>query len=392
VGFVRHTQTDVLLLVKQHLLGPICLLAAMGATANGVWAQTSTRRVATVPALRNHPAFYHAQTVFVRGELTEPDTRPALVSGDSTIRILTRESVPAAGSYDVRGELLDIGRLSPDDPRISGIDLRPFGVDAGDRWPRQGDVLLLRVTGFEKAEPLRAPSIRALALDPWHYADQRVTVRGQFRGRNLYGDLPQAPAAASESKGEFVLRSADAAIWALGKRPRGRGFALDPESRIDTRRWLEVSGVVHQARGLVWIVADDIAEVAPEKEQVVAEAAPPPTLIPPEVRFSVPIEGETDVPLSTHVRIQFSRDIDPSSFKGHVRIGYLASESVQRGEPQPPPIEGQPRYDPGSRVLDIGFATPLQRFRTMKVELLEGIVGTDGAPLQPWTLTFTLGG
>src|SRR5215210_420098 len=111
MAFVRHTKTDVLLLVKQHLLGPICLLAVMGVAANGAWAQTSTRRVATVPALRNHPAFYHGQTVFVRGELTDPDTRPALVSGDSTIRILTREAVPAAGSYDVRGELLDIGRL-----------------------------------------------------------------------------------------------------------------------------------------------------------------------------------------------------------------------------------------------------------------------------------------
>jgi hypothetical protein len=378
--------------VKPHLLAPICVLAAIGVTANGLWAQTASRRVATIPALRNHPAFYHGQAVFVRGDLTETDTSPSLVSGDSTIRILTRESVPPAGSYDVRGEVLDVGRLSPDDPRLSGIDLRPFGVDTTERWPRQGDVLLLRVTSFEKAEPLRAPSIRALALDPWRYEDQRVTVRGQFRGRNLYGDLPQAPAAAAESKGEFVMRSADAAIWILGKRPKGHGFALDPESRIDTKRWLEVSGVVHQTRGLVWVAADDISEVPPEKEQAVAEVAPPPTLIPPEVRFSVPVDGETDVPLSTHVRIQFSRDIDPSSFKGRVRISYLGSESVQRGEPQAPPIQGEPRYDPGSRVLDIGFTTPLQRFRTMKVELLEGIVGTDGAPLQPWTLTFSLGG
>ena len=234
--------------VKQHpflVLGAI----ALAITAGTGWAQTTTRRVATVPALRNHPAFYHGQAVFVRGELTDADTRPTLVSGDSSIRILTRESVPSAGSYDVRGEVLDIGRLSPDDPRLSSVDLRPFGIDAAERWPRQGDVVLLRVTSFEKAEPLRAPSIRALALDPWRYEDQRVTVRGQFRGRNLYGDVPQAPAAAAESKGEFVLRSADAAIWVLGKRPRGHGFALDPESRIDTKRWLEVSGVVHQARG-----------------------------------------------------------------------------------------------------------------------------------------------
>ncbi len=376
----------------QRALLLLYLFAALAGTAADGEAQTMTRRVATVPALRNHPGFYHGQAVFVRGELTDADTRPALVSGDSSILILTRESVPSAGSYDVRGEVLDIGRLNQDDPRLSGVDLRPFGVDAAERWPRQGDVVLLRVTRFDKAEPLRAPSVRALALDPWRYEEQRVTVRGQFRGRNLYGDVPQAPAAAAESKGEFVLRSADAAIWVLGKRPRGHGFALDPESRIDTRRWLEVSGVVHQGRGLVWVAADDISEVPAEKEEVVAEAAPPPTLIPPEVRFSVPVDGETDVPLSTHVRIQFSRDIDPGSFKGHVRISYLGGESAERGEPQPPPIDAQPHYDPGSRVLDITFTTPLQRFRTMKVELLEGIVGTDGAPLQPWTLTFSLGG
>jgi hypothetical protein len=351
------------------------------------------RRVATIAAIRNHPAFYHAQTVVVRGELSGPEVQPpGLTSSDSTIRLLMRESPPGAGTYDVRGEVLDLGRLTAEDPRLSGVDLRLYGVDVTDRWPRQGEVVLLRVTGADRAEPLRAPSVRSLALEPERYEDQRVMVRGQFRGRNLYGDLPQAPAAAAESRGEFVVRSADAAIWILGKRPRGRGFALDPESRIDTKRWVEVSGVVRRARGLVWIVADDIKEVPPEKEQPIAEAPPPQPLIPPEVRFSVPIEGETDVPLSTHVRIQFSRDIDPASLKGHVRLSYVGDESVERGEPQAPRIQTETRYDPGSRVLDIGFTTPLQRFRTMKVELLEGIVGTDGAPLAPWTLTFSLGG
>ena len=34
----------------------------------------------------------------------------------------------------------------------------------------------------------------------------------------------------------------------------------------------------------------------------------------------------------------------------------------------------------------------LERFRVVIVELAEGITGTDGAPLTPWTLSFTLGG
>jgi Big-like domain-containing protein len=375
--------------VRRSILSVLFVLLAAGPLG----AQPMARRVATIAAIRNHPTFYHGQTVVVRGELTPPDVQPpVLTSSDSTIRLLTRERSPGPGAYDVRGEVVDLGRLTADDPRLSGVDLRLFGVDPTDHWPRQGEVVLLRMTGADKAEPLPAPSVRALALEPERYEDQRVTVRGQFRGRNLYGDLPQAPAAAAESRGEFVLRSADAAIWILGKRPRGHGFVLDPESRIDTKRWAEVSGVVRRARGLVWIVADDIKEVPPEKEQTIAEAPAPQPLIPPEVRFSVPVDGETDVPLNTHVRIQFSRDIDPDSLKGHVRISYLGAESAERGEPQAPGIDTQVHYDGGSRVLDIGFAHPLERFRTMKVELLEGIVGTDGAPLAPWTLTFSLGG
>jgi hypothetical protein len=43
-------------------------------------------------------------------------------------------------------------------------------------------------------------------------------------------------------------------------------------------------------------------------------------------------------------------------------------------------------------VLEIKFTKPLERFRTLKVDLLEGILGTDGQALKPWTLTFSLGG
>jgi hypothetical protein len=75
-----------------------------------------------------------------------------------------------------------------------------------------------------------------------------------------------------------------------------------------------------------------------------------------------------------------------------VRVSYLVAESTERGEPQPPPVETTLRYDAGRRALEIGLVRPLERFRTVKVELLEGITGTDGAPLGAWTLTFTVGG
>ena len=43
-------------------------------------------------------------------------------------------------------------------------------------------------------------------------------------------------------------------------------------------------------------------------------------------------------------------------------------------------------------MLELKFTKPLEQFRTLKVELLEGILGTDQQPLKPWTLTFVLGG
>jgi hypothetical protein len=368
------------------------LTASLVAATTAVNGQQPLRRVTTVAALKSFPAFFHSQQVLVRGELQVSETRAMLVSPDDTIAVFSR-NLPDAGTYDVRGDVLDIGKLQPDDPRLSGIDLARVGVDPSERWPRQGEVVVLRATAFEEAAPLPAPSIRAIALDPDRYEGQNVTVAGQFRGRNLYGDLPQAPVEAAETRAEFVLRSADAAIWVLGKHPKGRGFEFDVSSRIDTRRWLEVQGLVRHARGLAWIDAKELREIDPQPERPAAESRPAPAPpIPPEVLFSAPTEGETDVTVDTRVRIQFSRDLDPSSLKARVRASYVGGESVERGEPQPPTLEASVSYDRGLRVLELQFAQPLGRFRTVKIDLLEGITGTDGAPLQPWTLTFSVGG
>jgi hypothetical protein len=215
-------------------------------------------------------------------------------------------------------------------------------------------------------------------------------VAGQFRGRNLFGDLPQAPAPAQQTRGAFVLRAAEGALWALGRQPRGRGFQLNPASRVDTQRWLEVTGTVRHGRGLVWIEVAELREVEPRDEDVAREAPPPaPDPIPPEVLFSAPTADEIDVPPATLVRIQFSRDLDQESLKGRVRASYLGAAPGPDG--QPSTLDLSTRYDPGRRALEIAFAEPLEPFRTVRVELLEGIAGTDGALLAPWSLTFSVG-
>jgi hypothetical protein len=41
--------------------------------------------------------------------------------------------------------------------------------------------------------------------------------------------------------------------------------------------------------------------------------------------------------------------------------------------------------------VEIRFAKPLLPFRSVTISLGEGILAADGAPVVPWTLTFTAG-
>jgi hypothetical protein len=251
---------------------------------------------------------------------------------------------------------------------------------------------MLSATSVAEAQPATTPSLRALALEPWKFQGQSVTLLGQFRGRNLFGDLPDAP---KKSRYDFVLKVADAAVWVTGLRPRGRGFDLNVDARVDTSAWVHVTGAVKHERGLVSIEATKIELGEAQKLTTAAPSEPEPPLPPPppvDVVFSSPTEGETDVAVNSRVRIQFARSLAPETLKGRIRIGYVGAESTERGEAQAPAIDVKTSYDPGTRALELTFTRPLERFRRVRIELLEGIKAFDGAPVNPWTLTFSLGG
>jgi hypothetical protein len=307
------------------------------------------------------------------------------------MRVLHKGGAPE-GLNEIRGELWDLGRMNPDDPRLSSYDLkRALQLDPEGPWPRPGQVMVLVANAISPASPPPAPTIRAMVLYPSRYLEQKVTVVGQFTGRNLLGDLPDAP---GRSRYDFVLRSVDAAIWVTNIQPRGRDFELSLDARIDTGRWLEVSGTLQQGRGLQWLeaqagslkLAKPPAETTSAEPQIRVPAAPP-----PEVVFSAPTQDETDVPVSTNVRIQFSRDIDPATLKGRLRVQYLGAGLAAAAEPLLK-LEFATEYRAATRVLEIRFNQPIERFRTVQLDLLEGVLGTDKQPLEPWTLKFMTGG
>lgn len=371
------------------------LALGVAMTSAVVSAQTPARRAATnIAALLAHPTFYHGRQVIVVGDVsTEDNGRIRVTDGVASLRIVSRSGAPD-GRDEIRGDFWDIGRMNPDDPRLASIDVRgTFGLDPEGAWPKPGEMTTIVATAIAASSVPPAPSIRAIVLNPSRYVSQRVTVNGQFAGRNLLGDLPDSPA---RSRWDFVVRSADAAIWVSGARPRGKGFDLALDARIDTGRWLEITGEVHEGRGLQWIevVSDGIKLGKAPTDSAPVEEAPSvrvPAAPPPEIVFSAPTQEESDVPLNTSVRIQFSRDLNQSTLRGKVKVSYLESESTERGEPTTPTAEFTTQYIGANRVLELKFGKPLERFRTLKIDLLEGILGTDDQPLKPWTLTFVLG-
>jgi hypothetical protein len=371
----------------------VVLLAVVLAAAAAAWAQTATRRSTNLAALVAYPGFYHGRAILIVGTVTTMESGLRVSDDSGSIRLITKGSAPD-GLDEVRGEFWDIGRMKPDEPQLANFDLkRTFNIDATSSWPRPGEVTVIVATSVTQAQLPATPSIRAIALHPSRYVDQKVTVTGQFGARNLFGDLPDSP---GKNRYDFVLRSADAAIWVSGAQPKGKGFNFSLDSRIDSGRWLEITGTVRTGRGLQWLeVSSDGIQLgkaptespAVDSEPILVSAAPP-----PEVVFSTPTQDETDVSMGTSVRIQFSRDIAQATLRGNIRVRYLEAQTAERGEPTTPTAEFTLQYIPASRVLELKFTKPLERFRTVHVELGDGILGTDKQPLKPWVLSFDVGG
>ena len=146
----------------------------------------------------------------------------------------------------------------------------------------------------------------------------------------------------------------------------------------------------------MWIEGQQIALTTPTLETRNAEVPPIPQMgPPPEVIFSDPAEGEIDVPLKAPIRLQFSREMNPDTFKGNVALdihhrrcrqcrrrhasrsgaAFRSSNTTARSD--------RSRF--GSRW------TTRRRYRNVILELRDGIAATDGAKLKPWQLTFVFG-
>jgi hypothetical protein len=245
-------------------------------------------------------------------------------------------------------------------------------------------------------------TLEALIAAPERYANRAVTVTGRFRGRAVpHGSGTPSPPP-NRSRWDFLLNENGAAVWVSGIRPAGWDFDLDPRSAADALNgpWLEVTGTVRvagRARSCstasvcddVWIQASDLRAARPP-ERGRFEIPLRPAVLPPVVVFNDPVTDETDVAPETRVRLQFSRAMIPETFSERIRIGYAPGLAMRStGAPAIPTFSAL--YSDASRSLAITFAAPLAPGRTVRVELLDGIVAGNGRAFEPWGFSFTTG-
>ncbi len=108
------------------------------------------------------------------------------------------------------------------------------------------------------------PTLETLVRGPDVAAGRSITVRGTFRGANLFEDLPPET---RRDPADWVLKDGPFSIWVMGRAPKGNGFSLDPSSRSDCEWRLEVTGKVETASRYVYLRAKSVALLRRETDE-----------------------------------------------------------------------------------------------------------------------------
>src|SRR6185369_8433996 len=151
----------------------------------------------------------------------------------------------------------------------------------------------------------------------------------------------------------------------------------------DTDKWVEVVGRPLSHAGVTWIQAVQVTLTRPPSVAAQAlPAAPPPAERPkvaPVIVFAMPVDGDGEVATDSRFTVQFSKDMEESSFKDRVVLRYAGPT-----RPGDQPITNMRyMYDPGLRVLIVDPGMMLAEGRQLELLLLPGIVDSEGLALVP---------
>lgn len=226
-------------------------------------------RDAELSSLANEEGGYQRTHVRTRGRLGMVGGFYSLTEGSAQLLVLPGDGFSASDLTALLGARIEargiVRALRPKE-YVGGRDLDL--IEDPDLPPLPAPhVSLPRVSltllGLSDMEPRARPGARpgrsALAeilADPARYAGKPIRIVGQFRGRNLFGDLPEG---SQRAPADWVLKDGEHAVWVVGRAPKGKGFALDPSYKGDSSRWLEVEGKPEVLNGILYLRAGKVA-------------------------------------------------------------------------------------------------------------------------------------
>ena len=331
--------------------------------------------------LFNSPEVYEGRSVKTSGHL-EPDVgrgQRTYVLRDGGARIAVVPVADIAGNFN-----FDATKLLGGEVQVTGVFSHSSEPSGPGTAGVPGVIQFWSYLGPRKENPretIEAPSVRLeeLSRAPEKRDGQLVRVVGQFRGRNLYGDLPSK---SERDRSDWVIKDDLYAVWVTGKKPKGSGWELDSGLKRDTGKWIEVVGRVHSRAGVVYLDAVKVslgAAPTPTAEAKPPEPPPERPKKPPVVVFALPLDGDREVPPTSRFVVQFSKDMNEDSFKGHVQLRY-----VGRARPGDRDFDGTVlSYDEGRRALTVDPGDTLRPGRQIELLLLPGISDIEGLSLAP---------
>jgi hypothetical protein len=364
------------------MLGRLLTLLAAQAVAASALAQGYEDRYGraadvTLESLSLSPEFYNDKPIRISGRLEMPTLNVYVLSEGVTASLLVVPVPEVSSAF-----LVDANRYLGRRVELVGLFEQSRSFQAGVGGRVIGRLLFWDFIGppeeYDGKVKAVDVSLESLVTAPGQRDGQMVRVTGQFRGRNLYRDLPSSSQRGSD---DWVVKDDAFAVWVSGKRPQGDGFRLDPGLKRDTGKWLEVTGRLETRRGVTYLkaVAVRLAS-APVRADAEVDPAPPPPERPehpPVVVFSLPLDGE-EIPTSTLFRVQFSKDMDEGSFRGRVVIRYAGPRRAGDRAFDGVRLD----YDGGLRALTVDPGDVLRPGRVVQLMLLEGIRDVKGLALE----------
>jgi hypothetical protein len=357
------------------------LAAVAGAQVSEYEARYGPTIEVSVDSLLDMPEQYSGRAVRTRGQFEMIPTGRGQQYGlrgtfGGYLYIYPRQEIVATYEQEAR--------------RWAGKEVEVQGsVDRGQDQETRQPIVYIAIWAYlgpPDDKPMKRPdspdtTLEDLVTKPERYDGKTVNVRGQFRGENLFGDLPSS---SRDRSSDWVIKDDVFAVWVTGKKPKGSGWSLDASLKRDTGKWLQVMGRVRVRNRFVTLEAMDVVLSKPPQVSVAAEAKAEPTPPPPRpkrppvVAFSLPLDGEREVPPDSVFLVQFTRDMDEPSLKDRVLFRYA-------GRPQPGDNALDAvkiSYDGGLRTLRVDPGDLLRPGRVVELVLLPGILDIDGSPLE----------